>query len=86
MNISKLLLVFAITLMFAANVQADTIRCGNETISDGQEENIPTMEEVLEKCGPPSHREENKLYYKDKNKRLDFDGEGKLMSINAIDF
>ena len=44
-----------------------------------------TMEEVVKKCGQPSSREVSRLYYKKKGKRLDFDTEGRLMSISEIE-
>ena len=85
MNISKFVAVVAITLLFTANVQADAIRCGSHVIEDGELENAPTMQEVLKKCGQPSSREGSSLYYKKKGKRLDFDTEGRLLSINDIE-
>lgn len=85
MNISKFVAALAIPLLFTATVEADAIRCGSHVIEDGELENIPTMEEVLKKCGQPSSREGSSLYYKKKGKRLDFDTEGRLLSINDIE-
>lgn len=84
MNISKLVALIAITILFTASVNADAIRCGTHVIEDGELENAPTMEEVLKKCGKPSSREGSSLIYKKKGKRLDFDTEGRLMSINDL--
>jgi len=85
MNISKAMLVTVFTFLLAANVEADSIRCDEYVIDDGDLNNIPTMEEVLEKCGQPSSREGDSLYYKEKGVRLDFDLEGRLVSINQIE-
>jgi hypothetical protein len=43
------------------------------------------MKEVIQKCGQPSSREGQNLYYKEKGKRLDFDGEGRLIAIHDIE-
>ena len=85
MNISIFVTVMALAFLFTANAKADSIRCGSHVIEDGEMENIPTMEEDLKKCGQPSSREGSSLYYKNKGKRLDFDTEGRLLSINDIE-
>ncbi len=78
-------LIPAVTLLFTGSVKADSIRCGSHIIEDGGIHEEVTMEEVLKKCGQPSSREGSMLYYKNKGKRLDFDTEGRLMSINDIE-
>ena len=60
------------------------MRCGTHVIEDGGLHNIVTIDEVVKKCGQPSSREGNTLYYKKKGKRLDFDTEGRLMSIHDV--
>lgn len=85
MKLIKTALVAATTLLFTVSVNADSIRCGSHVIEDGDIHKTVTMQEVLRKCGPPSSREGSSLYYKNKGKRLDFDGEGRLMSINDIE-
>jgi|GEM_PF-2226668 len=86
MNFSKAMLMTATTLLFfAANVQAESIRCGEFVIEDGDLDNAPTMEEVIQKCGPPSSSDLQSLYYKEQGKRLDFNAEGQLISINEIE-
>ena len=78
-------LILAITLLFTVSVKAESIRCGSHVIEDGGIHNEVTMEEVVKKCGKPSSRELSRLYYKKKGKRLDFDTEGRLMSISDIE-
>lgn len=85
MSITKIVLMTATTLLFASNIQADSIRCGSHVIQDGELENAPTIKEVKEKCGQPDSQEGLSLYYKEKGKRLDFDTEGRLASINEIE-
>ena len=85
MNFSKVMLMMAITMLFSTSVEAASIRCGGHVIEDGDLQNSPTMDEVIEKCGQPSSRESDSLYYKEKGMRLDFDGEGRLISINEIE-
>jgi len=85
MNICKIALLLIVTLLLASNVNADSIRCGTHVIQDGELENIPTLKEVIQKCGQPSSREGQTLYYKEKGKRLDFDSEGRLMAIHDIE-
>ena len=78
-------LIPAVTLLFTGSVKADSIRCGSHIIEDGGIHKKVTMEEVVKKCGQPSSREVSRLYYKKEGKRLDFDTEGRLMSINDIE-
>ena len=78
-------LIPSITMLFTASVNAESIRCGSHVIEDGGIHEKVTMEEVVKKCGQPSSREGSRLYYKKKGKRLDFDTEGHLMSINEIE-
>ena len=78
-------LILALTMLFAVSVKAESIRCGSHVIEDGGIHKIVTMEEVLKKCGPPSSRDVSRLYYKKKGKQLDFDTEGRLMSISEIE-
>ena len=84
MKITAIVSVITIALLFAASVKASSMRCGTHIIEDADLHKIHTIEEVLKKCGKPSSREGNKLYYKKKGKRLDFDTEGRLMSIHNI--
>lgn len=85
MRMTEILLVTAITLLFTANVKADSIRCGAHLIEDGELQNIVTMDEVVKKCGQPSSREGTTLYYKEKGKQLHFDAEGRLVPIQDIE-
>ena len=85
MKMIFVVLISAITMLFTANIKAESIRCGSHVIEDGGIHNDVTMKEVLKKCGQPSSREGSRLYYKKKGKRLDFDTEGRLMSINDIE-
>ena len=85
MKVTTLLLCFAVTLLFTLSVNADSIRCGSHVIEDADLHKIVTMEEVIKKCGQPSSREGSKLYYKKKGKRLDFDTNDRLISINDIE-
>jgi len=81
MRMSEIVLVTAITLLLTASVKADSMRCGSHVIEDGELQNIVTIDDVLKKCGQPSSREGNTLYYEKKGKRLVFDTAGRLMSI-----
>ena len=85
MNIYKIALILVVNLLLVSNANADSIRCGSHIIKDGEREDIPTMKEVLKKCGKPSSQEGQILYYEDKGKRLDFDGEGRLIAIHDIE-
>jgi hypothetical protein len=85
MNFSKTILTIAATLLFATHAGADSMRCGEYVIQDDDLQNTPTMEEVIEKCGQPDSREGQSLYYKEKGKRLDFDTEGRLITIADIE-
>ena len=85
MSIYKIALLLVVTLLLASSANADSIRCGSHVIQDGGLENIPTMKEVIQKCGQPSSWEGQKLYYKEKGKRLDFDSEGRLIAIHDIE-
>ena len=85
MRMIEIVLVTATTLLFTANVKADSIRCGTHVIEDGELQNIVTIDEVVKKCGQPSSREGNTLYYKEKGKKLHFDTEGRLESIQDIE-
>ncbi len=71
-------------LFLMASIKANSMRCGSHVIEDADLHKMHTIDEVLKKCGKPSSREGNKLYYKKKGKRLDFDTEGRLMSVNKI--
>ena len=82
---TKTVMLIIISLLFTSGVNADSIRCGSHIIEDGALHNIPTIEEVLHKCGQPDSREGNRLYYKKKGKVLDFDTEGRLMAIHDIE-
>jgi hypothetical protein len=44
-----------------------------------------TKEEVIKRCGKPSYTKGNSLFYEKKGKRLDFDTENRLMSIQDIE-
>lgn len=74
-----------LTLLLSANVNADSIRCGTHVIEDEQLHDPVTMEDVIKKCGQPSSREGSTIYYKDKGKRLHFNPEGQLVSIEDIE-
>ena len=78
-------LIPAITLLFTVSVKAESIRCGSHVIEDGGIHKDVTMEEVVKKCGQPSSRERSRLYYKEKGKKLHFDTEGRLESIQDIE-
>jgi hypothetical protein len=80
----RIVLVIISALLFTTGVQADSIRCGTHVIEDSDLHKIITIEDVIKKCGQPSSRKGNKLYYEKKGKRLDFDTEGRLMSIHDI--
>ncbi len=86
MKMTTIVLVIAIALLFAASVKANSMRCGTHVIEDADLHKMHTIDEVLKKCGKPSSREGNQLYYKKKGKRLDFDTEGRLMSIHNIKY
>ena len=73
MRMIEIVLITATTLLLTANIKADSIRCGTHVIEDGELQNIVTIDEVVKKCGQPSSRECNTLYYKNKGKRLGFD-------------
>jgi hypothetical protein len=85
MKIAKVVLIAATTLLFTVNVNADSIRCGSHVIEDSDLHKAMSKEEVIKKCGQPSSRKGNMLYYKNKGKRLDFDTNNKLMSIHNIE-
>ena len=85
MKMIFVLLISTITMLFTVSVKAESIRCGSHVIEDGGIHRNVTMEEVVKKCGQPSSREVSRLYYKKKGKRLDFDTEGRLMSISEIE-
>jgi hypothetical protein len=85
MKLEKLVLILAITGLFTASVNADSIRCGTHIIEDADLHKIVTKEEVIKKCGKPSYTKGNSLYYKKKGKRLDFDTENRLMSMHDIE-
>ena len=84
MKTTKIVLVISIALLFTAGVQADSMRCGTHVIEDADLHKIMTIKEVIKKCGQPSSRKNNTLYYKKKGKQLHFDTEGRLMSIHDI--
>ena len=84
MKLYKIALLLTVTLLLVSNANAGSIRCGTHVIQDGELENVPTMKEVIQKCGQPSSREGQKLYYNEKGKRLDFDSEGRLIAIHDI--
>jgi hypothetical protein len=85
MKMIKLILILTITVLFTTNVNADSIRCGSHVIEDADLHKAMSKEEVIKKCGQPSSRKGNMLYYKNKGKRLDFDTNNKLMSIHNIE-
>ena len=85
MKIIEIVLVTAITVLLTASAEADSMRCGAHVIEDGELHNIPTMDEVVKKCGQPSSRESSTLYYKNKGKRLHFDTDGRLISIEDME-
>ena len=85
MRMTIIVLVIAIALLFAASVKANSMRCGTHVIEDADLHKIMTIDDVIKKCGKPSSREGNQLYYEKKGKRLDFDTEGRLMSIHNIE-
>jgi len=84
MNMTRISFVITLALLFAVNVQADGMRCGSYVIEDGDLHKMISMEEVVKKCGKPSSREGNILYYEKKGKKLIFDAEKRLTSINDI--
>jgi hypothetical protein len=84
MKTKKMVLIFAITLLFTPGVQADSMRCGTHVIEDADLHKALTIKEVIKKCGQPSSRKGNKLYYKKKGKELHFDTNERLMSIHDI--
>jgi hypothetical protein len=85
MKTKELVLILAITLLFTFDVQAESMRCGSHVIEDGDLHNAITMQEVIEKCGQPSSRKGNTLYYKTKGKELHFDTNDRLMAIREIE-
>ena len=85
MKTTKLVLIFATTVLFTTSVNADSIRCGTHIIEDADLHKVVTIKEVIKKCGEPSYRKGDSLYYKKKGKRLDFDTEGRLMSMHDIE-
>jgi hypothetical protein len=85
MKMTKIVLVLAITLLFTPAIQADSMRCGTHVIEDADLHKALSIKEVIKKCGQPSSRKGNKLYYKKKGKRLDFDTNERLMSIHDIE-
>lgn len=85
MKISNIVLSASMSLMFSITVNADSIRCGSHVIEDADLHKAMSKEEVIKKCGQPSSRKGNMLYYKKKGKRLDFDTNNKLMSIHDIE-
>lgn len=85
MKITTIAPLAGLTLLLCANVNADSIRCGTDVIEDEQLQDFVTMEEVIEKCGQPSSREGSTIYYKEKGKRLHFNPEGQLVSIDDIE-
>ena len=85
MRMTIIVLVIAIALLFAASVKANSMRCGTHVIEDADLHKIMTIDDVIKKCGKPSSREGNQIYYEKKGKRLDFDTEGRLMSIHNIE-
>jgi hypothetical protein len=85
MKTIRILPVIALALLFTTGVQADSMRCGTHVIEDADLHKIMTIEDVIKKCGQPSSREGNKLFYKKKGKQLNFDTEGRLMSIKDIE-
>jgi len=84
MNMTKISLIISLALLFAVNVKADGMRCGSYVIEDGDLHKMMPMDEVIRKCGKPSSREGNMLYYEKKGKKLIFDSEKRLVSINDI--
>ena len=85
MKIIKIVLMLAITLLFTPGIQADSMRCGSHVIEDVDLHKALTIKEVIKKCGQPSSRKGNKLYYKKKGKELHFDTNERLMSIQDIE-
>jgi hypothetical protein len=85
MKMIKLILILSIALLFTANVNADSIRCGSHVIEDADLHKAMSKEAVISKCGQPSSRKGNLLYYENKGKRLDFDTNNKLISIHDIE-
>lgn len=84
MKMTKPVLILAITLLFTPGIQADSMRCGSHVIEDADLHKALTIKEVIKKCGQPSSRKGNKLYYKKKGKELQFDTNERLMSIQDI--
>ena len=60
------------------------MRCASHVIEDADLHKAMTIKEVIKKCGQPSSRKGNKLYYKKKGKELHFDTNERLMSIQNI--
>ena len=85
MKVTILMLISAVTLLFTTSVTADSMRCGSHVIEDADLHKVVTIKEVVQKCGQPSSRMDNKLYYKKKGKRLDFDTNERLISIHDIE-
>ena len=84
MKKTKPVLILAITLLFTPGIQADSMRCGSHVIEDADLHKAMSIKEVVKKCGQPSSRKGNKLYYKKKGKELHFDTNERLMSIQDI--
>ena len=84
MKMTKSVLILTITLLFTPGIQADSMRCGSHVIEDADLHKAMSIKEVIKKCGQPSSRKGNKLYYKKKGKELHFDTEDRLMSIQDI--
>ena len=84
MKTKEMVLILATTLLFTFDVQAESMRCGTHVIEDTDLHKAMTIKEVIEKCGQPSSRKGNKLYYKTKGKELHFDTNDRLMAIRDI--
>ncbi len=78
--LSCIALVAACAMAPSAN--ANSIRCGNHLIHDGQRSGT-TKYEVLKKCGEPKSRMGHVWVYKKgpRTQSLHFNGSGKLIAI-----
>ena len=85
MKMAIIVLTVVMALLFAASVQADSMRCSTHVIEDADLHKALSIKEVIKKCGQPSSREGNNLYYKKKGKVLHFDTNERLMSIHDIE-
>ena len=80
---SSLVLIFGLA---AAEVQAESVRCGSHLIRDGGSHGA-TMYEVLKKCGEPDSRTGYTWRYKLNGRlwEMRFDGNGYLLILKRVE-